>query len=71
MTSPCAKHGRSESEVKTWVGEAFGEKPVEISLWAQEDDFVQLFVKLSDRVVILSLSNDEGEIIEDDSIDYS
>lgn len=55
-------------EVKTWVAEAFGEKPLEISLWAQEDDFVQLFVKLSDRVVILSLSNDEGEIIEDDSL---
>ena len=55
-------------EVNTWVAEAFGEKPVDISLWAQEDDFVQFFARLSDKVVILSLSKDEGEITEEDSL---
>ncbi|MEC8670963.1 MAG: hypothetical protein VXY11_07045 [Candidatus Thermoplasmatota archaeon] len=55
-------------EVSSWVTEAFGEKPTETSVWAQEDDFVQVFVRLSDKVAILSLSNDEGEIVEEDSL---
>jgi len=55
-------------EVNSWVTEAFGEKSTETSVWAQEDDFVQIFVRLSDKVAILSLSNDEGEIIEEDSL---
>ncbi len=55
-------------EVNSWVIEAFGEKPTETSVWAQEDDFVQVFVRLSDKVAILSLSNDEGEIVEEDSL---
>ena len=56
------------NEVNTWIAEAFGEKPIDISLWAQEDDFVQLFTRLSDKVVILCLSKDEGEITEEDSL---
>lgn len=55
-------------EVNSWIVEALGEDPVEISVWAQEDDFVQLMVRLSDRVGILNLSNDEGEVIEEDSL---
>ena len=55
-------------EVNSWIIEALGEKPVEISVWTQKDDFVQLMVRLSDRVVILNLSNDEGEVIEEDSL---
>mgnify|MGYP001243824208 CR=1 FL=1 len=55
-------------EVSSYISEAFGEKPTDTSLWAQEDDFVQIFVRLSDKVAILSLSNDEGEIIEEDSL---
>jgi hypothetical protein len=55
-------------EVNSFISEAFGEKPNETSVWAQEDDFVQIFVRLSDKVAILSLSNDEGEIVEEDSL---
>ena len=54
-------------EVNSWITEAFGEKPTEMSIWAQEDDFFQIFVRLSDKVAILSLSNEEGEIVEEDS----
>lgn len=55
-------------EVNSWINETFGEKPTEVSIWAQEDDFVQIFVRLSDKVAILSLSNDEEEIVEEDSL---
>lgn len=55
-------------EVNSWIIEALGEKPLEISVWAQEDDSVQLFLKLSDRVAIMILSTEDDEIIEQDSL---
>ena len=55
-------------EVKSWIAEALGEEPVEISVWAQEDDFVQLLLRLSDRVAIMDLSTEGGEIVEEDSL---
>ena len=55
-------------EVKSWIAEALGEEPVEISVWAQDDDFVQLLLRLSDRVAIMDLSTEGGEIIEEDSL---
>ena len=55
-------------ELKSWIAEALGEEPVEISVWAQEDDFVQLLLRLSDRVAIMDLSTEGGEIIEEDSL---
>ena len=52
-------------EVKSWIAETLGEEPVEISVWAQDDDFVQLLLRLSDRVAIMDLSTEIGEIIEE------
>ena len=58
----------TDHEVNSWISETLGEKPKEVSVWAQEDDFIQLFVRLSDKVAILCLSNDADEIIEEDSL---
>ncbi|DAC40962.1 MAG TPA: hypothetical protein D7H83_01855 [Candidatus Poseidoniales archaeon] len=55
-------------EVKSWIVEALGEEPAEISVWAQDDDFVQLLIRLSDRVAIMDLSTEGGEIVEEDSL---
>tara|TARA_B100002052_G_scaffold78367_2_gene71324 strand:- start:5264 stop:5812 length:549 start_codon:yes stop_codon:yes gene_type:complete len=55
-------------EVKSWIVEALGEEPAEISVWAQDDDFVQLLIRLSDRVGIMDLSTEGGEIVEEDSL---
>ena len=55
-------------EVNSWINEAFGEKPAEVSVWAQEGDFLQVFVRLSDKVAILSLSEDAGDVSEEDSL---
>ena len=55
-------------EVKSWIAETLGEESVEISVWAQDDDFVQLLLRLSDRVAIMDLSTEGGEIIEEDSL---
>ena len=55
-------------EVKSWIAETLGEDIVEISVWAQDDDFVQLLIRLSDRVAIMDLSTEGGEIIEEDSL---
>ncbi len=55
-------------EVKSWIVEALGEEPVEISVWAKDDDFVQLLIRLSDRVAIMDLSTEGEEIVEEDSL---
>ena len=55
-------------EVNSWIIEALGEEPVEISVWAEEEDFIQLLVRLSDRVAIIDLSLEDGEIVEEDSL---
>ena len=55
-------------EVNAWIKEALGENPLEISVWAEEDDFLHLLLKLSDRVAIINLSIEEEEIIEQDSL---
>ena len=61
-------HDAISHEVNSWITEALGEEPLEVSVWAQEDDFTQLLLKLSDRVVVLILSTEEGEISEQDSL---
>ena len=43
-------------------------RSVEITVWAQDDDFVQLLLRLPDRVAIMDLSTEGGEIIEEDSL---
>ena len=55
-------------EVNSWIFETLGEHPAEVSIWAQEDDFVHLLLKLSDRVAIMNLSTEDGEIVEQDSL---
>ena len=55
-------------EVNSWISEALGEEPLEASVWAKEEDFIHLLLKFSDRVVILILSTEDGEIIEQDSL---
>lgn len=55
-------------EVNSWIIEALGEEPVEIAVWAEEEDFIQLLVRLSDRVAIIDLSLEDGEIVEEDSL---
>ena len=55
-------------EVNSWITEALGEEPLEVSVWAQEDNFTQLMLKLSDRVVVLILATEDGEIFEQDSL---
>ena len=55
-------------EVISWIADALGEEPVEISVWAQDDDFIQLLLRLSDRVAIMDLSTEGGEIVEEDSL---
>ncbi|MBJ63634.1 MAG: hypothetical protein CMB55_02405 [Euryarchaeota archaeon] len=55
-------------EVIFWISEELGEEPSDVLVWAQEAELVQLLIRMSDRVAILSLLNDEGEIIEEDSL---
>ena len=55
-------------EVDNWILEAFGEEPDAVSIWSEDDDMVQLFFRLSDKVVISDLSWQDGQILEEASL---
>jgi len=55
-------------EVRAWVLHEFGEDAEDISMWAEEDDIVQVLIRLSDKVVVSDLSWHTGKIIEEGSL---
>ena len=52
-------------EVSKWVAHEFGEDPEDISVWAEEDEIVQVLIRLSDKVVISDLTWQDEQIIEE------
>ncbi len=55
-------------EVRRWVEHEFGEVPEDLSVWADEDEIVQVLIRLSDKVVISDLTWQDEEIIEEASL---
>ena len=55
-------------EVRKWVAHEFGEDPEDISVWAEEDEIVQVLIRLSDKVVISDLTWQDEQIIEEASL---
>ena len=55
-------------EVRRWVEHEFGEVPEDLSVWAEEDEIVQVLIRLSDKVVISDLTWQDEEIIEEASL---
>ncbi|RJU86184.1 MAG: hypothetical protein DWC02_04925 [Candidatus Poseidoniales archaeon] len=55
-------------EVRRWVEHEFGEVPEDISVWAEEDEIVQVLIRLSDKVVISDLTWQDEEILEEASL---
>jgi hypothetical protein len=55
-------------EVRVWIEGAFGEAPTDLSIWADEDEIVQVLIRLSDKVVVSDLSWEEGLIVEESSL---
>ena len=54
--------------VRAWVLHEFGEDAEDISMWAEEDEIVQVLIRLSDKVVVSDLSWQDGKIIEEGSL---
>ena len=55
-------------EVRKWVTHEFGEDPEDISVWAEEDEIVQVLIRLSDKVVISDLTWQDEQISEEASL---
>ena len=55
-------------EVNSWIEQAFGEEAHDLSIWAEEDELVQVLIRLSDKVVISDLTWEDGVIVEEDSL---
>jgi len=55
-------------EVSKWVAHEFGEDPEDISVWAEEDEIVQVLIRLSDKVIISDLTWQDEQISEEASL---
>lgn len=55
-------------EVRVWIEEAFGEGATDLSIWTDEEEMVQVLIRLSDKVVVSDLSWEEGLIVEESSL---
>ena len=55
----------SERIVRIWAEERFDEVPQNLSIWSEEEDFIQILIRFSDSVMIADLDYEDGEIVEE------
>ena len=59
----------TERALRLWCENVFAESPIAVSIWIDEDDIVQSFLQLDNRIVICDLSrSEEGGFIEEDTL---
>lgn len=58
----------TEREVQVWIEQAFGEDAVNLSIWTEEEEIVQVLFRLTDKVVISDLSWEGDAIVEESSL---
>ena len=58
----------TEREVRVWIQQAFGEDAVNLSIWTEEEEMVQVLFRLPDKVVISDLSWEDDVIVEESSL---
>ena len=58
----------TEREVRVWIEQAFGEDAVNLSIWIEEEEMVQVLFRLPDKVVISDLSWEDDVIVEESSL---
>jgi hypothetical protein len=58
----------TEREVRVWIEQAFGEDAVNLSIWTEEEEMVQVLFRLPDKVVISDLSWEDDVIVEESSL---
>jgi hypothetical protein len=57
-----------DGAVRNWCSNYHGQNPVEISLWTDEKDLLQLLIRLENKVMIADLEWDGEEIRENGSL---
>ena len=57
-----------DSRVKSWISTSFDEDAKKISVWYEDDENLQIFVCLEDKVMILDMFWDDGLLMENNSL---
>ncbi|MDP6869933.1 MAG: hypothetical protein QGI21_04095 [Candidatus Poseidoniaceae archaeon] len=55
----------AERQIRIWCEDAFGQSPIDLSIWADDEDVVQVLLRLNKEVVIADLSWDENTLFEE------
>ena len=55
----------SERIVRIWAEKRFDEVPQNLSIWSEEENFIQILIRFSDSVMIADLDYEDGEIVEE------
>lgn len=50
--------------IHEWCLRQFGEEPIEAVFWTQDEDFIQVFLRLSQQVLITDFIHSNGELNE-------
>lgn len=61
----------SERIVRIWAEERFEEIPLKLSIWSEEEDFIQILIRFTDSVMIADLDYEDGKIIEENTLKIS
>jgi hypothetical protein len=61
----------SERIVRIWAEERFDEIPLKLSIWSEEEDFIQILIRFTDSVMIADLDYEDGEIVEESTLKIS
>ena len=50
--------------IHEWCFRQYGEEPIEAVFWTQDEDFIQVFLRLSQQVLIMDFIHSNGELNE-------
>ena len=57
-----------DHRVKSWISTSFDEDAKSFSVWYEDDENLQIFACLEDKVVILDMFWDDGLLMENNSL---
>jgi len=58
----------SERIVRIWAEDRYDETPQSLSIWSEEEDFIQILIRFSDSVMIADLDYEDGDIVEESTL---
>ena len=61
----------SERMIRVWAGNTLDKVPIEIAIWCEEEEFIQVLIRYEDSVMIADLDCEDEKIIDSQHLEIN